>query len=51
MPGYRPNRFLLTYMKNWGVLPADYDVAKDGWDAERIDDLYFDHALFPEDNR
>jgi hypothetical protein len=50
MPGYRPNRFLLTYMKNWGVLPADYDVSKDGWDAERIDDLYFDHALFPKDN-
>jgi hypothetical protein len=50
MPGYQPNQFLLTYMKNWGVLPADYDVAKDGWDAERIDDLYFDHALFPKDN-
>ena len=41
-------RFLLTYMKNWGVLPPDYDVAKEGWDAERIDDLYFDHAIYPD---
>jgi hypothetical protein len=47
MPGYQPNGFLLIYMKNWGVLPPDYDVAKDGWDADRIDDLYFDHAIYP----
>ena len=31
-------------------LPNDYDVTRDGWDAEQIDNLYFDHALFPEDN-
>jgi hypothetical protein len=46
MPGYRPNPWLVKFMKNWGVLPPDFDVERDGWDAERVDDLYFDHALF-----
>jgi hypothetical protein len=51
MPGYRPNPWLVILMKSWGVLPADYDVEKDGWDAEKVDALYFDHAIWPEDDR
>ena len=48
MPNYQPNAYLVRYWKNWGILPKDYDVAKDGWDAEKMDDLYFDHAIWPE---
>ena len=48
MPGYQPNAYLVRYFKNWGILPRNYDIAKDGWDAEIMDDLYFDHAIWPE---
>jgi hypothetical protein len=48
MPGYRPNDFLVRYYRNWGIIPKDYDVAKQGWDAEALDDLYFNYALFPD---
>ena len=48
MPNYQPNAWLVRYWKDWGILLKDYDVAKDGWDAEKMDDLYFDHAIWPE---
>ena len=47
MPGYRPNHWLEVMLRNWGVIPKEYDLAKEGWDAEKIDDLYFDHAIYP----
>jgi hypothetical protein len=48
MPDYRPNPWYPILLKRWGVLPAEFDIEKHGWDSEGVDDLYFDHALFPE---
>jgi hypothetical protein len=51
MPDYRPNPWYPILLKRWGVLPDDFDIEKHGWDSELVDDLYFEHALFPEADR
>jgi hypothetical protein len=42
MPGFRPNVHYLREMKVYGILPADFDIAKDPIDAYKIDRKYWE---------
>jgi hypothetical protein len=41
MPGFRPNRHYMREMKRYGVLPADFDPAKDPIDVYETDRAYW----------
>jgi hypothetical protein len=42
MPGFRPNKHYLREMKVYGILPEDFDIAKDPADPYKIDEKYWE---------
>ena len=41
MPGFMPNEHYLREMKNYGLLPAEFDPKKDSLDPYQLDRCYW----------